>query len=183
VTCERRRSAYRVLVWVVVVGLGACAAPTDGPEVVARAFWEAIDTGDFEAARVASTEPTQRRLELLYGDRRFSAFQLGETLSNEDAAQVETTLVLERNERNPIRFDTHLVQREGAWRVHAEETASELRRAAFAAAVDDVQDSLREGQRVMSEALEEGAHQAAEALREAIEELDGALGPPPTTAP
>lgn len=156
----------------------ACVPASQSPEEVARGFWSAIEASDFEGARALSTAPSERRLHALFGQRIFQDVSFAETLTNEDSALVETALAGPEGAPT-IAFNTHLVRFDDGWRVDPEPTAADLRRAAFAAALSDVQESLREGQRVLSEALEQGARDASEALRRAIEDLDRALGAPP----
>lgn len=172
------RRASRIAIGVALAALAGCAAPSETPEDVARGFWAAIEARDLETARSLSSAPSQRRLDALFGDRLIEAMSFGETLRNERSAVVETSM-RRPGASPPIAFDTHLVQLDGAWRVDAEQTAADLRQATFATAIDEVKESLREGQRVMSEVLEQGAREASEALRRAIEEMEDALGGPP----
>ncbi len=174
------RGAVAVLVGLIAVSSGlliACSELDDSPSKAAIDFWRAIESRDLQAARAVSTAPSERRLDALFGDRIIKEVSFGETLRNERSALVETILEGPVGD-TPLEFNTHLERFDRGWRVDAEATASAMRKAGFAAALDDVHEALREGERVMTEVLEHGAREASAALQRALENLEDALGAP-----
>jgi antirestriction protein len=150
-----------------------CSGLLEKPERVAGDFWAAIQSENWEVAIELSTAPNARRIERLFGSRKIGAVSIGQVLTNESSALVETSIV--DPDGRPLSFNTHLTRYEDSWKVDLHETASELRRASFAAVLEDVGEALQEGGLALSEALEQGAQEASEALREAMEELEREL--------
>lgn len=155
-----------------VCAAAGCALPGEAPDEVARRFWAALAAERFGEARELSTAPGERGLRELAERHPFARVELGQVLSNEDAALVETRAVLAGPRETRIVFNTHLARFDGAWRVEADETRREVVRASFAASVDDVKEQLHESAEALSETLERGALEFSEALREALEDLE-----------
>ncbi len=100
---------------------------------------------------------------------------VGQVLTNETTALAQTSVSISKDDL-PLSFNTHLTRSDRVWKVDAEETAREIRRAAIADSVQGLEDALREGAEVLGEALEQGAREASEALRKALEELERMSG-------
>jgi len=163
-----------------VLGLGmglwlaACERFDDAPRETARRFWDALLDGDLEAAGALATASDQRALRELAGELEIAEIDFGQTLRNESTALVETSVVIEPRDRTLV-FHTYLSQLAGDWKVDARRSRRELTRAALAASVEEMKESLSGGAEALVEEFERRALGASEALREAVEEFERAL--------
>lgn len=180
---ERRSRAATALRIACAAGIAAaglaCHPFEDPPEAVAERFWRAVMEGDLDAARSHASAATRSRTDELAREFDVGPTVLGETLRNESRAIVETRTEAERGGASlSVSFDTHLVREDDGWRVDVRRTRSDLTRAAFAATVGELGETLGEGLRELRESIEQGALEASEALREALEDLELELPPP-----
>jgi len=154
----------------------ACGSSAPSPQQVTRDFWEAVRTGDSEAAQALATPGSARRIDGLAQGRPIEEVLLGDTLEGEDAAIVHTSLVTSVND-SPIHtaFDTHLVREDGHWRVDVPATERALTAAIFASTVDLLGNAVGQGMREFSQAVDDGLAEISQAIREALEELDADL--------
>jgi hypothetical protein len=166
----------RIIPQLVVAALVLCCSGTrETPGDVTRNFWAAIQSRDRDAAREFCTVASALRLETLFSDESIESAMVGQVFTNETTALAQTSLSTSK-EGPLLSFNTHLTWSDRAWKVDADETAREMKRAAIAASVQGLEDALREGAEVLGGALEQGAREASEALRKAIEEFEREIG-------
>jgi hypothetical protein len=162
----------RIIPQLVVIALTlCCGGAPETPGDVSRGFWEAIQSRDLDAARELCTAAGARRLETLFRDESIESATVGQVFTSETTALAQTSLSTSEG-GPPLAFHTHLIRAGRAWKVDADETAREMKRAAIAASVQGLEDALREGAELLGEALEQGAREASEALRKGLEELE-----------
>ncbi len=154
-----------------------CGVLGESPEEVSRQLWAALQLQDSEAAGALCTTPDVERLEAFVRDRPVEAVTLGQALTNESEALLETTIV--HSQGKSLSFNTHLRRVDGSWKVIPDATLKEMRRAAMEASMDELDDALREGLQIVGETLEKGAREAADALRQAMEQLHQQFGTGP----
>jgi hypothetical protein len=75
-----------------LVGAG-CGLSRDQPDEVTRSFWRAIEAADAEAARALASAASGRLVEPTLREVSIESVLVGESLRNEEAAMVATTLV------------------------------------------------------------------------------------------
>lgn len=161
--------------------LAACGAPDGDPEAVVAAFWAAISERDLERARAHASRVSAASVDEWGEGYEIRSVSLGQTLRNQSAAVVETSLTTGDDDGDDAfelhpRFQTHLVLEDGAWRVDVTRTREDLDRAIIATAAARVRSALAEGAHEIGEALREGMDQLERALR-GLE--SGAPAPPP----
>ena len=148
--------------------LAACGIGTEGPEGVARDFWDAARSGDrarMEAVSVTGTVRINTDEGLDYED-----LTLDDPLVAGDSARVPTTMTLrgDTGARMPIRFDTRLVRRDGDWKVDVNATAGAMVGAALGTSVrglaEDMGRALGGAMRGFLEGFREAAAPASDSL-------------------
>ena len=165
-----------ILLPALAILLAGCG-PRQAPEVITLTFWQAIKAGDFEAAAEQCSGADAEGIARAMGERVFERVEVGETLRSESSARVATELADARGDA--LQFDTRLERSDAGWRVSLEQTTEELRSASIGAAFGELDEALREGRRVIAEAIERGAREASRALRQAQEEIDELYPPEP----
>lgn len=168
-------SARYRLAWLPVLLLaGGCGwlPERSDPAEVTTQFWDAMHAEDLDLAMEYAS--------LLSSDLRDWAenyeireFALGETLRNERAATVETSVLtaLGDFEMRP-RFLTHLVREDDVWKVDVDETQRDLAKGVVAVVAARVRGALVEGVHELGAALEEGLRQLEEGMQDALEDLE-----------
>lgn len=143
------------------------------PEDVALDFWTAAVERNFDDAEPLSTASDEADVEDFLGNfDAKTAPAIGEALTSEDRALVETVFLL-HEDRKPLKFHTQLVQTDGEWKVDLAATSEELRRARIDLGAERAAESIAE---VKAKAGNETtAHAAADELRRAADEIDAAV--------
>lgn len=142
-------------------------------------FWSALREGDVDQARALALPIDPGRLQAVSDRYAITALELGKAEGEADEALVPTSLP--GAAETAVVFQTRLVRVDEGWRVDAQHTLDELRRAVVASTFERAGEALSESGRELGEAIERGGAEAAEAVREAIEELDRALREEPVT--
>lgn len=156
-----------VAIFFASLGCGEATAP----EEVALEFWTAAVQRDYGAAEPYSNAADEADIADLVGSFSPSMSPvIGEALLSEERALVETVFLIGAA-HEPMRFDTHLVQVDGAWRVDLGATGEDLRRARISVPAERVKQSLEQ---LEAHADDATAKAAAEELRRAADEIDAA---------
>ena len=159
-----------------LVALLGCGG-RDAPEDVAMEFWQAAVERDFDEAEPLSTATDEADVEKFLGSfAPKEAPAIGEPLTSEDRALVETTFLM-HSDTPPLRFHTQLVASDGDWRVDLVSTGEELRRARIDLGIERAQDSLEHAK--ASKGSNATAQETADELRRAADEIDQAVADKP----
>ena len=163
----------RACLLAVTILLAACSPSGPDARETSRAFWAAVASGDLDSARALASRTSASDLDDWDRETRIRDAVLGEALTNESQAVVETSLVTERGEGElSLVLQTHLVREQGAWRVDVRHTRDELTQAQIAAGIEQVERAVAIGVQQFGKALEEGVREFERAMREALEELE-----------
>ena len=169
-------SAMRTLAWLPVLLLvGGCGwlPERSDPAEVATQFWDAVHREDLDLAMEHASLMSSDLRDGWAEDYEIKEFVLGETLRNERAATVETSVLtaLGDGEMRP-RFKTHLVREGDLWKVDVDQTQRDLAKGVVGAVATRVRGALTEGARELGAALEEGLRELEESLQDALEDLE-----------
>jgi hypothetical protein len=159
----------------VPMGCGAGSSPGE----VAEDFWRAVAEGELDEARRLVIEDDARGMRRLAAEG-IRSVEVGEVLTEDDAARVETRL---ERERGTLSFPTHLHRFDQGWRVDARASGQAYRRAVVEASLAELSGAFSEGAGAIGEAVEQGLREASEALRSALDELEGERPPSPQPRP
>jgi len=153
--------------------LAACSPSGPDARETASAFWAAVSSGDIDSARPFASRSSAASLDDWDRETRIREAVLGEVLSNEDHAMVETSLVTRRGEGEwSIALQTHLVREQGEWRVDVRRTREAVTQAQIAAGIEQVERAVATGVQEFGKALEEGVRELERSMREALEDLE-----------
>lgn len=160
--------AVRVLYLLGAAGLVTACAGADGPETIADRFWAAVQDGDVETARAYAIESESSALEL-EDESAVESYEIGEVLSEDGKALVETRVTTAGEWRLDITFETVLIEDAGEWKVHVEQTGSRMVRAVIGA-------STKELVRGIADTLRGAMGEVMEGVAEGMKDLGDALG-------
>ena len=165
----------RTLAWLPVLLLaGGCGwlPERNDPAEVATQFWDAVHEDDLDLA-MEHASLMSSDLRDWAEDYEIVEFTLGETLRNERAATIETSVLtrLGEFEMRP-RFLTHMVREGDLWKVDVDQTQRDLAKGVVTAVAGRVRGALVDGARELGSALEEGLRQLEEGMQDALEDLE-----------
>jgi hypothetical protein len=166
--------ATRVLYLLGAAGLVAACTGAEGPETIADRFWAAVQDGDVETARAYSIESESSSLEL-EDESAVESYELGEVLIEDGKALVETRVTTAGEWELDISFETVLIEDNGAWKVHVEQTGRRMVRAVIGASTEElvrgIADTLRGAMGEVMEGVAEGIRELGDALGKTAENM------------
>ncbi len=165
-----------MLAWLPILLLGGGCGwlpERNDPAEVATQFWHAVHDENLDLAMERASRLSSDLRDGWAKDYEIKEFALGETLRNERAATVETSVLtaLGDFEMRP-RFRTHLVREDDVWKVDVDATQRDLARRVVAAVAARVRGALTESAHELGAALQQGLTELEEGLLKALEELE-----------
>lgn len=159
----------KILLAGLLISLVSCGLFNPGPGTVAKKFWSAMQSGEFEKARELITPDSMHAFsEIKSEDIRIDSFELGEVLEGENNSYVMVTLVSPDFNQS---FKTALKKVNDQWKVDFKETSAELTRAQ----IREMGDSFRQGIENAGQELAEQLKGAAEAMKQGMQEMEKAI--------
>lgn len=169
----------------------ACSQPAENPRDVARKYWQALKSGNAEAARKLVSTGTQSDFENYLALSPEQKTPIGEINLGTEKTTVVTIIYPDADTPDEYRaFDTVLVLENGQWKIDAsnsvppepaahtdhemDELAEQLSDS-MQENLDSIEDTMSEGMRMLNEALREGSHQMGESLLRGMEEMNRSL--------
>ena len=182
-----KRIVFAALVPMLV---SACMHQAENPRDVAARYWQALQTGDSEAARSLVSTGSQQAFDdymALPADRKTA---IGEVSLGTEQTTVITIVYPDSSTQDEFEtFDTVLVMEDGEWKVDAGRTVvprpppsdQELDDLADQLSesmqdnIDSLEDAMNEGLKLLDEALREGSRDMSESMLKGMEEMNRAL--------
>ncbi|CAA6828396.1 MAG: Unknown protein [uncultured Thiotrichaceae bacterium] len=178
-----------VIIFALMLGLGACTSQAEDPNDVAAMFWESVQAKQLDSAKQYVTWDSAKHLNYFTDERmKIASYEFAEPVVKEDVIAIDTIVVLERKDKDNVRLPTKtvLVKTEGVWRVELKQTlAAVLERSAdkfanqlnqiFQQGISEIDKALAESVGELSGSLEQGAKELGNALEQNAGDLSNSL--------
>jgi hypothetical protein len=155
--------------------LAACQATVEKtPDRVAAAFWQAVISGNLQAAQSHVTDDSQSSLAADQG-RKYAAVQVGAMTLDGDSATV-VTLLTQNNKK--ISFNTVLLKQHDAWKVDYQQTRMNISMIPFQGIVNELQnigESFGEQLQQQMPLIEKGLESFGDQLKRQLEDFNRSL--------
>ncbi len=159
----------------VLVLLAACQTTKDTtPDTVTTAFWQAVISGNLQAAQGHVTKDSQSLLAADQG-RKYSSVQIGAMTLDGDSATVVTQL--SQNDKK-ISFNTALLKENDVWKVDYQQTRMNISIVPFQGIVNELQnigETFGEQLQQQVPLLEKSLENFGDELKRQLEDFNRAL--------
>lgn len=155
--------------------LSACQTSVETtPDSVTMAFWQAVISGNLQAAQSYVTEDSQPSLA---GDqtRKYASVQIGAMTLDGDSATVVTLLTLNNKK---ISFNTALLKQDDAWKVDYQQTRMNISMIPFQGIVNELQnigETFGEQLQQQVPLIEKGLESFGDQLKRQLEDFNRSL--------
>ena len=162
----------------------------ENPRDVASRYWQALKSGDSEAARRLVSRDSQQAFDEYMAASDDQKTAIGEINLGAEQTTVITIIYPEGNGPDDFdTFDTVMVMEDGHWKIdlartniprppptdkELDELADQLSES-MQDNIDSLEDAMNEGMQMLNEALREGSRDMGESMLKGMEELNRAL--------
>jgi hypothetical protein len=140
-----------------------CGNGEDESLVVAKAFWKAMENRDLVTARSYCTPETANSLQIDKDKKDQDVdISFGRVEIEDGEAHVKTTMVGTNDDGSimSIPLETILVERDGEWRVDANQTMMSILGGAMGAMMESMKDGMEEMGKAMTESMKSAFEEA-----------------------
>lgn len=166
------RARAFILISFFMLSMSLIGCERHSPKDVSAQYWAAVLAGDSATAAHYVTESTSPGLSTFIQPGPGSSVSFGETVRNEQQAEVETTIYwVDGDETTVFETSTILVRQDGSWKVDPAQTRSAFFESVYRSALTGLEAILEDSARAFREFGSELSDQMARELSEATREL------------
>ena len=162
-------------------GLLSACNKTDSPKQVSQKFWQAVQERDMETAKILATWDSVEYLKYLNSDKFHpERFEIGEVMSGEKKAEVETVLYTSKPGTSGVKLPgmTVMVLTEHGWRVNVKSSVASVVKHSTNTMFDQLNKLMQEGIKDLDKSLSGVFDELGQALEQGAEELKQELSKP-----
>ena len=169
-----------VLFALISFALAACSK-TETPADISKRFWQAVQEGEMDKAKMLSTWDTVEYLKFLNTDKlKPERFELGEQMVGETRAEIETVLFTNKLGQSGIKLPgvTVLTKTESGWRVNVRNSMTSVVKHSTNNVFDQLNGFMQEGIKGLDQTLSEAMNELGSVIEKSAEELKRELEKP-----